>query len=185
MVTRDIKKYKRRPCEICGYLTCVADKYCTYDICPVCFWEDDGSYEDLEEPSGANHGLTVNQAKNNFKVFGACEEDMIPHVRKPRADETPYIESLDEPLADVVDLLERFHDGEAVLEDIEDTAFTIIAHDEYDKLPEDIQGVLEFLNMQEIESPTIEDSIKARDILKSYLRASRKQHRKNGGRIKS
>ena len=70
------------------------------------------------------------------------------------------------------------------MEDIKDTVFTIIAHDEYDNLPEDIQGVLEFLNMQEIENPTLEDSIKARDILKSCLRASRKQHRKNGGRIK-
>ncbi len=92
------------PCLCCGCLT--IDERGGYDICPVCFWEDDAylvfenggikgvrvdrevSGDDLlDEPSGANHGLTLRQGKENYKKFGACEKDMIPYVRKPKREE--------------------------------------------------------------------------------------------------
>lgn len=41
----------------------------------------------LDMESGANHGLTLRQGRENYKRFGACEADMLPHVRKPRGDE--------------------------------------------------------------------------------------------------
>ncbi len=90
------KKYK---CLCCGYQT--LDTRGEYDICPVCFWEDDaylafsektirGIYYDnepaidelLDIPSGANHGLTLRQARENYRSFGACEKEMLPYVRK-------------------------------------------------------------------------------------------------------
>jgi hypothetical protein len=67
------------PCPCCDYFTLPARG--DWDICPVCFWEDDGS--DLarpEMPSGCNHGLTLREARANVARLGACEEAMHPHV---------------------------------------------------------------------------------------------------------
>lgn len=91
-------------CLCCGCLT--LDERGGYDICPVCFWEDDAylvvadgeikgvlvdkevSDEDLlDVPSGANHGLTLREGRGNYRKFGACEKSMKKHVRKPRKSE--------------------------------------------------------------------------------------------------
>ena len=58
-----------------------------YDICPVCFWEDDPiQLEDVEYEGGANR-VSLVQARHNFLLFGACEEEMKKHVRQPKEDE--------------------------------------------------------------------------------------------------
>lgn len=77
-------KYK---CPCCGYYTFDQEPGDTYDICPVCFWEDDGFQ--LAEPdyAGGANGVSLNTARNNFKLFGACRQEMLPHVRKPLPDE--------------------------------------------------------------------------------------------------
>lgn len=96
---------------------------------------------------------------------------MIPHVRKPKPEETPPLHELNKQIAEVVDLIERRLDGEElVIGEIEDVTLGIIADDNYDKLPEDIQGEVTCLNMHEIENPGVEDFIKARKVLKSYLK---------------
>lgn len=96
-----MKKYK---CLCCGYKT--LDTRGEYDICPVCFWEDDAylifteksikslyydkepiENELLDIPSGANHGLTLRQGQENYRLFGACEKEMLPYVRKPHMSE--------------------------------------------------------------------------------------------------
>lgn len=86
----------RAACEVCGFLTLDADHKGMYDMCPVCFWEDDSIDDDHQknpdEPCyGPNHGLTLNQAKKNFRTFGACSQDMVPHTRKPLPEETPAL----------------------------------------------------------------------------------------------
>jgi hypothetical protein len=55
------------PCPCCNYLT--LDSKGRYEICPVCFWEDDGS-ADLDRYSGPNH-MTLGEAKANLAKFGA------------------------------------------------------------------------------------------------------------------
>ena len=45
-------------------------------VCPVCFWEDDFvcvTYEEilLDKKSDLNRELTLREARNNFKKFGA------------------------------------------------------------------------------------------------------------------
>ena len=77
------KKYK---CPCCGYYT-FEKKAHDYDICPVCFWEDDP--EQFKNPSlygGANH-VSLEKARENYKEFSACEFKMKKNVRKPRKDE--------------------------------------------------------------------------------------------------
>lgn len=76
---------KRCPC--CGYNTFIGKEHGQYDICPVCFWEDDpfqSSDPDLEE--GAN-AFSLRQAQANFLEFGACEKDLLRYVRQPHPDE--------------------------------------------------------------------------------------------------
>jgi hypothetical protein len=66
-------------CPCCDYFT--LDERYDWDICPVCFWEDepyDPSHPD--SPAPANHGLTLRQARANFRDFGACEAAMLKHV---------------------------------------------------------------------------------------------------------
>jgi len=81
--------FRRSPCEVCGYLTFATDEREEYFICPVCFWEDDELHDDPNEPCEVNHSLSLTEARANYKNFGACEADMIPHVRKPKPEEIP------------------------------------------------------------------------------------------------
>ena len=75
-------KYK---CPCCGYYT--LDYRGDYAICHVCFWEDDPFQ--LEDPDleGQANVVSLNQARENYKKFGACEEDMLKYVRPPKEDE--------------------------------------------------------------------------------------------------
>ncbi|KRU36877.1 CPCC family cysteine-rich protein [Clostridium sporogenes] len=82
-------KYK---CPCCGYYTFDEKPNGNYDICEVCFWEDDPiQLKDLTYEGGANH-VSLIQAQKNFLKFGACEREMIIHVRKPNPDELTGID---------------------------------------------------------------------------------------------
>lgn len=63
-------------CPCCHYRT--LPKRGEYDICVVCFWEDDGSDEPLRH-SGPNHA-TLAVARANFARFGAATEADRLHV---------------------------------------------------------------------------------------------------------
>lgn len=79
----------RYPCPCCHYSTyMVPPKDDTGFICPVCFWENDAFLTSAEEPSDCNHGMTLWEARENFKKTGACQETMLPYVRAPRPEET-------------------------------------------------------------------------------------------------
>ena len=62
-------------CPCCGYVTLL--KRNDYEICPVCFWQDDILDEDGF--SGAN-SATLSEAQKNFQNFGACSQEMIKNV---------------------------------------------------------------------------------------------------------
>jgi len=60
-------------CPICGK-TMFADRYCC-DICEFCGWEDDiCNPDDPNEESGANRGMTVSQAREQYKKW----QEFIP-----------------------------------------------------------------------------------------------------------
>lgn len=73
-------KYK---CPCCGYYTYDEKPNGNYDICPVCFWEDDPIQLDDHDAEGGANKVSLNQARTNYKLFNACESNMITFVRPP------------------------------------------------------------------------------------------------------
>lgn len=81
---------KRYPCPCCGWLTYrVSASQDQGYICPVCFWENDPFIVSDLQPSDSNHGLTLEQARMNYRTIGAVEQAMLPHVRLPLECEKP------------------------------------------------------------------------------------------------
>src|SRR5262245_27586783 len=70
-------------CPCCGCKT--LGERGGFEICPVCFWEDDGQDDHDAEivRGGPNGALSLGQARANFRRFGACAEKFIKEVRLP------------------------------------------------------------------------------------------------------
>ena len=84
-----ISQNKGFPCPCCGYLTLSEGGHWTFEICPICFWEDDKvQFEDPSYSGGANK-VSLEQARKNFAEFGAKERRFIGEVRKPHESEIP------------------------------------------------------------------------------------------------
>ncbi len=80
---------KSFPCPCCGYLTLSEEPPGTFEICDVCGWEDDNTqFSDPEYSGGANR-ISLNQARHNFKTFGACSQEKRKDVRAPKQSEMP------------------------------------------------------------------------------------------------
>lgn len=70
-------------CRCCGYNSLYEEPKGEYNICTVCFWEDDPfQFKDPNDPEGANR-VSLIQAQKNYEKFGACERDMIKNCSKP------------------------------------------------------------------------------------------------------
>ena len=63
-------------CPCCGYRS--LDERGGYEICRVCFWEDDGT-TDPESMSSPNR-MTLGEARRNFERLGAIDEFAVSHV---------------------------------------------------------------------------------------------------------
>lgn len=74
-------------CPCCEYLTFDNIPDGSYDICPVCFWEDDAQQNQNPELKGGANTVSLKEAKKNFRKFNACEERFTKYVRKPLQDE--------------------------------------------------------------------------------------------------
>src|SRR5690606_4383477 len=74
-------------CPCCGYKTLTEKPGGTYNICQVCFWEDDPVQLDAPDYEGGANRVSLRQAQKNFQDFGACEKEMIKNVRPPHTDE--------------------------------------------------------------------------------------------------
>ena len=80
-------KYDKYQCPCCGYYTLDERPDNTFQICPVCFWEDDGvQLNDPDYEGGANE-MSLNQARRNFKDFGAIDLRFREQVRAPLKEE--------------------------------------------------------------------------------------------------
>jgi hypothetical protein len=77
------------PCPCCGFMTLIEEQPGSFDICAVCFWEDDNvQFHDPDYRGGANK-VSLNEARRNFLEYGAISKEFITRVRKPLDDEIP------------------------------------------------------------------------------------------------
>ena len=80
---------RRFACPCCGFLTLDQPPSGTYDICQVCFWEDDDvQFRDPDYEGGANE-VSLNQARENFRLHRVSEPRHRTHVRPPLPEEQP------------------------------------------------------------------------------------------------
>ncbi|MFC5904955.1 CPCC family cysteine-rich protein [Streptomyces zhihengii] len=59
------------PCVCCGHLT-LSEPPGSYEICPVCFWEDDRVQLRWPDWTGGANRPSLIEAQVNFTDFGAC-----------------------------------------------------------------------------------------------------------------
>jgi len=77
------------PCPCCGCITIPNGGDALAFICPVCLWEIDSFITGANEPSDQNHGLTLNQCRENYRACGAVLPRLVQYARKPLPQELP------------------------------------------------------------------------------------------------
>jgi hypothetical protein len=72
-------------CPCCGHL--VFGRRGDYEICPICYWEDD--LVQIADPwfAGGANRPSLEAAQQIFVAFGAMEERFTASVRRPHADD--------------------------------------------------------------------------------------------------
>lgn len=68
------------PCPCCGYLV-FDESPGSYDICPICFWEDDLSQLRFPRMSGGANGVSLIEAQESYFRHGVSELRFHSNVR--------------------------------------------------------------------------------------------------------
>jgi len=93
------------PCPCCGYMV-FEDCPGSYDICPICYWEDDLTQLRFQRTTGANH-VSLVEGQRNYDRDGVCELRFRSHVRVATASDVrdpdwrqldPSTDTIEEPI---------------------------------------------------------------------------------------
>jgi hypothetical protein len=105
--TAKLKKlHPAYPCPCCGYLV-FREPAGSYEICPICFWEDDISQLRFVHMKGAN-GVSLVDGQQNYLSIGVCERRFKSNVRLPLPNEQrdpewrlidPAIDNIEKPIS--------------------------------------------------------------------------------------
>ncbi|MCL2853727.1 MAG: hypothetical protein FWE20_12000 [Defluviitaleaceae bacterium] len=75
-------------CPCCGYFT-HEEGLELFEICEVCGWQYNGVAHDKPDMSGGANKVSLNQARENLKEFGASELRFRSNMRAPMQEEMP------------------------------------------------------------------------------------------------
>lgn len=76
-------------CKCCGYKTLGEYlKNGTYEICKICYWEDDGAQNNDPDQAGGANEPSLREAQKNFIEFGCSEKRFLSYVRPPNSTDT-------------------------------------------------------------------------------------------------
>jgi hypothetical protein len=84
----DYEPDPRYACPCCGFLT-LSEGPGSYEICPVCYWEDDDVQLARPDVGGGANSVSLNEARENFRREGVSEPRFKDKVRRPAAWEYP------------------------------------------------------------------------------------------------
>jgi hypothetical protein len=92
------------PCPCCGYIV-FSEEPGSYEICPICFWEDDISQLRFPTMAGGANRPSLEEAQKEFVRIGVSEERLAEHVRPVRLGDRrdPSWRALD-PSRDVIEV---------------------------------------------------------------------------------
>lgn len=76
-------------CPCCKNLT--LQHRAMYEICPVCWWEDDGQDDPNEIAHASPNRVTLAEAQANYAAFGAKSEAHKHLARAPGRRERPKL----------------------------------------------------------------------------------------------
>lgn len=76
-------------CPCCDNFTIESEDEMIVEICDVCFWQFDEVAHDNPNISIGANCVSLIQARNNYKKFGACDLKYKNRVRKPLESELP------------------------------------------------------------------------------------------------
>ena len=72
---------KKYLCPCCGNYTLDESPPGTFNICPICYWEDDNiQYANPNYRGGAND-ISLNEARENYKKIGVISEKYLDKVK--------------------------------------------------------------------------------------------------------
>lgn len=74
------------PCPCCGHLA-FAEPPGSYEICSICFWEDDLVQLRWPDWSGGANRPSLRESQLNVVRFGAMEQRFVGKVQAPGADD--------------------------------------------------------------------------------------------------
>lgn len=77
----------RYPCVCCDYLTLTESPPGTWEICPVCGWQDDFVQGERDTVRGGANEQSLREARASFAAFGASDRHCTTHVRGPLPEE--------------------------------------------------------------------------------------------------
>ncbi|GAA4240789.1 hypothetical protein GCM10022254_66890 [Actinomadura meridiana] len=78
---------ERFPCPCCGRRVHTQPPG-SYEICPVCFWEDDNVQLRWPQLAGGANRLSLLESQQEFIEFGASRRKFIDLVRAPEESES-------------------------------------------------------------------------------------------------
>ena len=108
----------KNTCICCGYQTLDSDG--DYEICTICFWEDDPFQKEDVYATGANQ-IPLIEAQMNYIRYGACEKSFVENVRKPNSHEKrdPDWKTFKDNLYEVKLAYRKFKEGTYHIADLE------------------------------------------------------------------
>jgi hypothetical protein len=68
-------------CPCCGYFSLPDSGPGSYEICPLCYWEDDPVQLEHPDYEGGANPFSLRQSQQNYISIGACDAGMVPNVR--------------------------------------------------------------------------------------------------------
>jgi hypothetical protein len=68
-------------CPCCGYISIEAPRPGTYEICPICYWEDDSIPLEYPDYEGGANPFSLRHSQQNYISIGACDAVMLPNIR--------------------------------------------------------------------------------------------------------
>jgi hypothetical protein len=76
---------------------------------------------------------------------------------------------MDKLLKELESVLERYMEHRAIGKDLDHVTTSLMVHDDYEKLPDELQETIEYLDAWETEDFTREDLERALETIRSFL----------------